>query len=342
MAHTTYSKLTNFTRKDNLASGDGEKVVKGSEFDDEFDAISTGINSKADLDSPAFVNNPTAPTQSSSDDSTKLATTAFVQDAVGALVTIPSGMLAPFAGTTAPSGWFLCYGQAVSRTTYAALFTAIGTVYGIGDGSTTFNLPDLRGRTVAGQDDMGGTAASRLTGDNGASTATADTNGSFTSATNILVDGNSGTIILGMKVTGTGISGEVTVVKINSQTDIVLSSAVTVTDGTALTFAFDGAVLGSAGGENTHLLTGAESGEPGHTHTATQSSHTHTVSTVTGNEGSISGISANYSSQGENQVNVSTTSATPSITVNSVSEADASSAHNIIQPTLVLNYIIKT
>jgi microcystin-dependent protein len=79
------------------------------------------------------------------------------------LVAFVSGMIMPFAGATAPTGWLVCYGQAVSRTTYAALFTALGTVYGSGDGSTTFNLPDLRGRTVAGQDDMGGTSADRLT-----------------------------------------------------------------------------------------------------------------------------------------------------------------------------------
>ncbi len=74
-----------------------------------------------------------------------------------------SGMLMPYAGASAPSGWLLCYGQAISRTTYADLFTAIGTVYGVGDGSSTFNLPDLRGRVVAGQDDMGGSSANRLT-----------------------------------------------------------------------------------------------------------------------------------------------------------------------------------
>lgn len=74
-----------------------------------------------------------------------------------------SGMVMPFAGTSAPTGWLLAYGQAVSRTTYADLFTAIGTIYGSGDGSSTFNVPDLRGRVVAGQDDMGGTSADRLT-----------------------------------------------------------------------------------------------------------------------------------------------------------------------------------
>jgi len=75
----------------------------------------------------------------------------------------PAGVVLPFAGSTAPSGWLLCYGQAVSRTTYVDLFTAIGVAFGAGDGSTTFNLPDMRGRVPGGKDDMGGTAASRLT-----------------------------------------------------------------------------------------------------------------------------------------------------------------------------------
>ena len=76
---------------------------------------------------------------------------------------LPAGMVAPFAGAAAPAGWLLCHGQAVSRADYAALFAAIGTVYGAGDGRTTFALPDLRGRAVAGKDDMGGGAANRLT-----------------------------------------------------------------------------------------------------------------------------------------------------------------------------------
>lgn len=75
----------------------------------------------------------------------------------------PAGVVLPFAGSTAPTGWLLCFGQAVSRTTYADLFTALGTTYGAGDGSTTFALPDLRGRVPGGKDNMGGSAASRLT-----------------------------------------------------------------------------------------------------------------------------------------------------------------------------------
>jgi microcystin-dependent protein len=81
----------------------------------------------------------------------------------GLLRAMPVGGVLPYAGASAPSGWLLCFGQAISRTTYASLFAAIGTTYGSGDGSMTFNVPDLRGRAVAGQDDMGGTSADRLT-----------------------------------------------------------------------------------------------------------------------------------------------------------------------------------
>jgi len=80
---------------------------------------------------------------------------------------LPSGTVLPFAGTSAPSGYQLCYGQAISRSTYSSLFTAIGTTYGSGDGSSTFNVPDLRGRAIAGQDDMGGSSADRLTNQSG-------------------------------------------------------------------------------------------------------------------------------------------------------------------------------
>lgn len=75
----------------------------------------------------------------------------------------PAGVIQPFGGTTAPTGWLLCYGQAVSRTTYATLFAVVGTAFGAGDGSTTFNLPDLRGRVPLGIDNMGGTSANRVT-----------------------------------------------------------------------------------------------------------------------------------------------------------------------------------
>lgn len=81
---------------------------------------------------------------------------------------IPAGVTLPYAGATAPSGFLLCQGQAVSRTTYARLFAAIGTLHGAGDGSTTFNVPDMRdkfpygaGKNALGK--IGGEEAHTLT-----------------------------------------------------------------------------------------------------------------------------------------------------------------------------------
>lgn len=71
-----------------------------------------------------------------------------------------AGDLKATARSSAPTGWLLCDGSAVSRTTYAALFSAIGTTYGTGDGSTTFNVPDLRGRVPMGVDGAAGRIAS--------------------------------------------------------------------------------------------------------------------------------------------------------------------------------------
>ena len=63
---------------------------------------------------------------------------------------VPTGSVVDFASNSIPNGWLLCDGSAISRTTHASLFNAIGTTYGVGDGSTTFNLPDCRGRSSIG------------------------------------------------------------------------------------------------------------------------------------------------------------------------------------------------
>lgn len=91
------------------------------------------------------------------------ATVATLTDGGEPLEHLPVGAMVDYGGATTPTGWLLCYGQAVSRTTYADLFTAIGTTWGTGDGSTTFNVPDLRGRVGVGKDDMGGVGANRMT-----------------------------------------------------------------------------------------------------------------------------------------------------------------------------------
>lgn len=67
-------------------------------------------------------------------------------------LTVPVGTISAYAGASAPTGWLFCRGQNVSRTTYSRLFAVIGTTYGVGDGSTTFALPDLRGEFIRGLD----------------------------------------------------------------------------------------------------------------------------------------------------------------------------------------------
>lgn len=77
---------------------------------------------------------------------------------------LPAGMIITVANSSAPTGFLKANGSAVSRTTYADLFTAIGTSYGSGDGSTTFNVPDLRGEFVRGWDDSRGVDSGRSLG----------------------------------------------------------------------------------------------------------------------------------------------------------------------------------
>jgi microcystin-dependent protein len=87
----------------------------------------------------------------------------YLRDFYGNPYNVPLGALLEFTGATAPNSAFvLPYGQAISRTTYAAYFALVGTTYGVGDGTTTFNVIDKRGRVSAGKDDMGGSAASRI------------------------------------------------------------------------------------------------------------------------------------------------------------------------------------
>lgn len=87
-----------------------------------------------------YINNIFAPTPASGTNNTQVATTAFVNTAL--LGIMPTGVILPYGGDTAPTGYLLCNGGAISRTTYSALFSVIGTAYGAGDGNTTFNIPN--------------------------------------------------------------------------------------------------------------------------------------------------------------------------------------------------------
>lgn len=157
------------------------------------------------------------------------------------------GEVRMFAGIAAgvPSGWLLCYGQAVNRTTYADLFAVLGTSWGAGDSSTTFNLPDLRGRGLVGKDDMGGSAANRVTaGVSGISGITLGASGGdqhaqqptlTSSSTSVVTDpqhhhftalpSGSGAVAGGVtSVTGAGSAGVVTS---NESTNITVATTTT-------------------------------------------------------------------------------------------------------------------
>lgn len=90
--------------------------------------------------------------------------TSPIQTQLDSKTSTPSGAITMFAGSTAPTGYLLCDGTAVSRSTYSALFTITSTTYGVGDGSTTFNLPDLRTRVPVGKNASGTFATLGATG----------------------------------------------------------------------------------------------------------------------------------------------------------------------------------
>jgi len=193
----------------------------------------------------------------------------------------PTGMLAPFAGSTQPTGWLLCDGTSKTSAAYPDLFAVIGYTYGGSAG--TFYLPDMRGRIPMGA----GTGA-------GQSTTTTP-------------------------LSGTGIP----------------------TGGNALT----ARARGDWGGEETHLLTGAESGTSAHGHTASSPAHTHGPGSsntfLTWDGGTLGVASGGGLAQA---VGSPATTAATAATVNVANStaANASSRAPVIAPFVVLNYIIKT
>jgi microcystin-dependent protein len=192
----------------------------------------------------------------------------YLQGFFGNPYSVPIGGVLPYTGTTAPnSNFVLPYGQAISRTTYSSYFSLVSTTFGSGDGSTTFNVPDLRGRVVAGADGMGGSSAGRLT------------------------------------------------------------DAVAGID-----------ALGDAGGAQSHTLSTSEM--PAHSHGVTDPGHNHGFSNnpFYGGSQTSTPASGGSVSHPSNSQTVSITSNTTGI---SIQNNGGGGAHNNVQPTIVLNYLLR-
>jgi microcystin-dependent protein len=177
------------------------------------------------------------------------------------------GSIYPFPDSNIPDGWLLCNGQAVGRATYASLFETIGITYGPGDNRTTFNLPDLRGRSIFGKETMGGASSSgRLTN---------------------------------------SISGN-----------------------------FDGATLGSTGGEDAHTLTPSESPLRSHTHSYSASTTIYSGNQVV--DARSSGCSTDVPGT---ECGGSVAMAYQFTTI--ASSDSAATPHNNLPPLVFLNWVIK-
>ena len=126
-----YTKATNFLAKDSLASGDPGKIIKGSEFDVEFNALQTAVNSKANSISPALTGTPTAPTASAATNTTQIATTEFVTTAVNS--SFPTGGIIMWSGSiaTIPSGWLLCNGTSGTPDLRNRFVVGAGSTYAV-------------------------------------------------------------------------------------------------------------------------------------------------------------------------------------------------------------------
>ena len=123
-----YLKATDFAAKDALLSGDPNKIVKGTEINDEFDAIQTAVNSKANLQSPTFTGTPAAPTAAAGTQTTQIATTAFVNTAVANV-----GTLSAFSLVESGTDLLIKYnGTTVAKITSAGAFVAKDDVTAFG------------------------------------------------------------------------------------------------------------------------------------------------------------------------------------------------------------------
>ena len=215
----------------------------------------------------------------------------------------PTGSITAFAGSSAPTSWLLCYGQKLVRVDYPDLFAVVGTTYNTGgEAGTEFRLPDLRGRTVAGVDNMGGIDAGRLD-----------------------IANSSGTVVGSQYVTLT-----------SAQSGVPAHSH-------ANTAVFTGTAASHNHTQDAHnhdrrvITTGGSPNNPG-TYIGSSSA---SVWYTNGGSGYTGDAVGTGSTTATNQATSITPAGTVTMTNANNTAADATSAVSLMQPTIVLNYIIK-
>jgi microcystin-dependent protein len=264
----------------------------------------TAIGLKAPKLDPEFTGTPLAPTAAVGTNTTQIATTAFVQAAN------PTGAVIAFAGSSAPAGWLLCSGQEVAISSYGALYAVVGTTYGsltngsLGVGTTHFRLPDLRGRTVmgTGTGTYAGATARALSATTGAETVT------LTSAQSG-VPAHQHANTLGSNTVASSSHSH------SAGTLAAGMSWFKAGDNIYLDFNYAGIPGGMA--ENNRVQFPAGGFVAGN------------------NEGSTSGIGV------FNSTDANASNTTVSISNVNNTAANAAESHSVMQPTMVLNYIIK-
>ena len=309
----------------------------------------------------------TSTTVASTDNSTNIATTAYVK-AAG----VPTGALFMWGTSSAPTGFLICNGSAVSRSTYSTLYGIVGTTFGVGDNSTTFNLPNFNGSMPIG---VTGATSSSFTGSISGTTLTVSAVGSGAVAINQVISGTSATaiaatsIVAGTKyqivsigstttwssfggpaspsvgntfvatASGSGdgtaypvIASGTTITGYVSAGVYTVSISQTTNSITTITGSQSALALASTGGAATSALAAANL--PNHTHTVIDPSHTHTPGSI-----STSNINAGTGGGGSVQSPGPVPYAYTGIT-NAYSGSNT--AFNTISPYLGVYFIIKT
>lgn len=250
----------------------------------------------------------------------------YVDAKAGQTFLVPTGAILPYGGATAPSNFLLCDGSQVSRSTYSALFGVISTVYGVGDGITSFNLPDLRNRVPmgAGTGTKVATFASRNANVITVTGLTDKENNEFQTGQAVLYSAPSGAM--------TGLTHNTTyyIIRTGNLTFSLATTLANAQNGTAISLSSDGTGTQTFTKTFTTRAVGDSGGEENHAMSATELlAHIHTTNALAQNQ------------TGGAELGGSTPYTKKFIDIPS-SSVGGNAAMNNIQPFVGVNYIIKT